>query len=969
MKNKFKLIACSLFLSVGTLTALIAVEKEGVTDLLNLTSVKAGNEYTLTLDSSNKYVDGNQNVPTDSNNGAFVRFAYTNATQSSEGHVVLLNGGTLKNTEQLTSLSYFAPSFTLSDGASLKFRASNNGVDWGDYACIKPYNNEITSGLFNVPYMHYIEFKAEGGSVDIDSVVYGYTCLESDNQGFDNYEIGTSYVDSNLSYTTSNSYNDLSSGLTVYKEFNGGAKEVLDSNSYTVSVKNSSGVEINKSLSLTEGEHAVTIARKDKAFADISYNFTVVADRFTVTTDLTTPKEIHTDRQKEYLSYDGDYKSMKSSDMPDGKSHLSDSLPVNLAWNFSPTSGKTVSKYSVIYGQKADLSDGYEFIGTTSKSLDLYNPFLGTNYFRICAKYTDNSVEYSSIKTFVVDDTCPRNLTIAGMTNCRDMGGRTTIFGGKIKQGLLYRTSGKGQNGTWDSSAIAKVKEVMVNQLGLKNEIYIADTNNYEVGPSIGLNTYYAYMDYNKHQSTNSRSHFSRNTESVKNVFKILSDENNYPIFYHCKIGTDRTGLVAILVNGILGVPSNMIFQDYLFSNFGNIGSQRIVGNGDIDDIANYMSEIDAMPGNNWQEKTYNTLLAIGVPRSTLDTVINLLTDGPKPNNEQGQIGLNVNQMVVTGNEVTYTPRSSITDRKEPEYYLKLSSNTSASFTFNTSESGTAKIYGYLGHNERTTSKYVNTSVSVSIDNVNVTIPTLNFETANMGYCDGNRTNYYFVPLGEVNNLSAGEHTIKISGVANDMKLGRLSIFGVPATVDENQGNFIPPHIHDFGEETSMPASNGAVAYNYSECECGKKRISFRALDGTYASGSTLKSGTAEGFMKLNKDGNSISYIFNMNGAGTANVSIEGAMDGFSSNGNATMFSGDTAIFEFKMNNNIIDISNYKNVTYSSLFPTTNPVADGYSGVGIVDLGNFDYVNGNNSFVIKRVKTLNFAIRNIIITF
>ena len=131
-------------------------------------------------------------------------------------------------------------------------------------------------------------------------------------------------------------------------------------NLYDVSVKNSSGVEINKATNLVAGEHTVTISRKDRAFADISYNFTVIADRFTVTTDLTETKEIHTDRQKQYLSFNGDYSTLGKNDMPDGKSHLSDSLPVNLAWNFTPASGKTVSKYSVTFGQKSDLSDGYE---------------------------------------------------------------------------------------------------------------------------------------------------------------------------------------------------------------------------------------------------------------------------------------------------------------------------------------------------------------------------------------------------------------------------------------------------------------------------------------------------------------------------------------------------------------------------------------------------------------------------------
>ena len=869
MKNKFKIVACSLFLSVGTLTALVVLDNDNSGNIFNSSTVKAGAPYYLTLDSSNKYIDGNQDISTSLNNGAVVGFAYTNASQSSEGHVVLANGGTLKNIDQLTSLSYFIPSFTLGSGASLKFRASNDGVNWGDYASIKPYADEISSSSFNVPYMRYVEFKAEGGSVDIGSISYCYTCSESDNQGLDNYEIGTSYVDSNTSYTTNDTYNGLSGGLVVYKNYNGGVKEQLDSAAYEVSVKNPSGVEINKASNLVAGQHTVTISRKDKAFADVSYNFTVVADRFTVTTDLTTPKEIHTDRQKEYLSFNGDYSSLGKNDMPDGKSHLSDALPVKLSWNFTPASGKTVNKYSVIFGQKSDLSDGYEVIGTTTSSIDLYNVFLGTNYFKICAKYSDNTSEYSSIKTFLVDDTCPRNLTISAMTNCRDMGGRTTIYGGKVKQGLIYRTSGKDQNGSINSSTI----ETMVNQFGLKNEIYVADTDTYVVGPSIGVNTFYAYMDYNK-TNTNSRSHFSRNTESVKNVFKILSDKNNYPLFYHCKIGTDRTGLVAILVGGVLGIPLNEIYQDYLFSNFGKIGGQRIVGNGDIDDIANYMSEIAAMPGDNWQEKTYNTLLSIGVPRSNLDAVINILTDGTKPNNEQGQIGLNVNQMVVNGNSVTYTPRNSITDRKEPEYYLQLTSSTSASYTFTTTASGTAKIYGYLGHNERTTSKYVNTSVSVAVDNANVTIPTLNFEMANMGYCGSStnkRTNYYFVPLGEVTNLSAGEHTITIRGLANDMKLGRLSIFGVPAIVDENQGNTPEPVVpislsisnasssgcHSSSTKLGGDGGDATWSVNNSTIPAGNYRVSIEFK-------STSSSHSSRTFM----DGSNPTYTVYINGNG-----------------------------------------------------------------------------------------------------
>ena len=54
---------------------------------------------------------------------------------------------------------------------------------------------------------------------------------------------------------------------------------------------------------------------------------------------------------------------------------------------FTPASGKSLSKYSITFGQKADLSDGYEVVGSTTPSIDLYNTFLGVNYFKINAKF------------------------------------------------------------------------------------------------------------------------------------------------------------------------------------------------------------------------------------------------------------------------------------------------------------------------------------------------------------------------------------------------------------------------------------------------------------------------------------------------------------------------------------------------------------------------------------------------------
>ena len=106
-------------------------------------------------------------------------------------------------------------------------------------------------------------------------------------------------------------------------------------------------------------------------------------------------------------------------------------------------------------------------------------------------------------------------------------------------------------------------------------------------------------------------------------VFSILSDKNNYPLIFHCNIGTDRTGMIAFLVNALLGVPEESLCRDYLFSNFGNIGGSR-----KIDGLKNsaYYNAVQAAEGNSLREKTYNCLVDFGVPKEQLDSIISILS-------------------------------------------------------------------------------------------------------------------------------------------------------------------------------------------------------------------------------------------------------------------------------------------------------------------------------------------------------
>ncbi|KAL9006708.1 MAG: hypothetical protein Q9188_000582 [Gyalolechia gomerana] len=60
----------------------------------------------------------------------------------------------------------------------------------------------------------------------------------------------------------------------------------------------------------------------------------------------------------------------------------------------------------------------------------------------------------------------------------------------------------------------------------------------------------------------------------LKQIFDVLADAENYPLFFHCTSGKDRTGLLAFLILLVLDVPLDVISVDYMASE-GELVSER----------------------------------------------------------------------------------------------------------------------------------------------------------------------------------------------------------------------------------------------------------------------------------------------------------------------------------------------------------------------------------------------------------
>lgn len=175
-----------------------------------------------------------------------------------------------------------------------------------------------------------------------------------------------------------------------------------------------------------------------------------------------------------------------------------------------------------------------------------------------------------------------RRLPLEGGHNYRDMGGYRTSDGLYVRWGKVFRTDDMHNLTTGDLDYLTALNLHTVVDFRSEKEasedpdkLPTSVTNHRLLPISPGNMTDVTQAELedaekNAQYMADINRIFSTNEEIVaqyRELFRLLQDESNLPLSFHCTAGKDRTGMGAALFLASLGVDEQAIMKDYLLSN------------------------------------------------------------------------------------------------------------------------------------------------------------------------------------------------------------------------------------------------------------------------------------------------------------------------------------------------------------------------------------------------------------------
>lgn len=208
--------------------------------------------------------------------------------------------------------------------------------------------------------------------------------------------------------------------------------------------------------------------------------------------------------------------------------------------------------------------------------------------------------------------------------NCRDLGGWKTENDKTVRYRMIYR------GGRLDPSSLAVSGKEHFMAEGIRAQLDLRNTEDVLTEDESPLKELFDDFEFFAPLVKEGYTYLLKDGEKTRQIIQFIMDcvDKNKPVYFHCSLGRDRTGTVAMLILGVLGVPEGDISQEYELTQFAPHGwatsngeKTKMTRLADYDGAANYIWDnfVDEAAGETFADGVEKYLLEIGISQADID--------------------------------------------------------------------------------------------------------------------------------------------------------------------------------------------------------------------------------------------------------------------------------------------------------------------------------------------------------------
>jgi len=210
--------------------------------------------------------------------------------------------------------------------------------------------------------------------------------------------------------------------------------------------------------------------------------------------------------------------------------------------------------------------------------------------------------------------------------NIRDLGGWETLDGNHLRYGKIFRGAELNYGTPVSAADLAELR-----RLGIGAELdfrYTPDTND-ETPTVSALGNDVPYLFFDQTYADASPTNYISDKDIYRQAFQLNLEQlrSGVATYFHCRIGADRTGAYALLVEGLCGVTLDQFAKDYELTTFSKSGTREWNQSGF--NLLGKLEDINAFPGNTLQQKFFYYMNhELDIPAADLFDFIELMVEG-----------------------------------------------------------------------------------------------------------------------------------------------------------------------------------------------------------------------------------------------------------------------------------------------------------------------------------------------------